>query len=300
MSSMFTGVKVLQTTKEEIDNTYKENKISLDKFDGRLHLKDNQNQYVVLNDKVFDENGEETFGGSASIITRVGGEYLHRVGLDRKDMISGVCARNKEQIMALDALLDPSIGVVTLTGSAGTGKTLLTLSAALHLIDRQEYDKIILTRPMTQVGKHPIGILPGEVDEKFGPYLKNYMCNFEHLLGRRKSIDDLIAFYQMEFIPFSLIRGASWPNTIIIADEMQNADGHEILTLGTRVGDASKLIIMGDLNQRDEKINREKTGMFQWINHHKVRSSTMTASVHLIKCERSATAALFSEVFEEK
>jgi PhoH-like ATPase len=298
MAEFYTGVKVLSTSKENIDILYKERKIKLDFFDGRLRLKENQNQYIILNDKIYNENGEETFSGSSSVITRVQDDDLIKIPFTKETKISGISPRNKEQIMAFDALLDPTIGVVTLTGSAGTGKTLCMLSAALHLIDQGVYDRIILTRQMNQVGKIDLGILPGEVADKFGPYLKNYMCNFEHMLRGKQSIDDLIAHYNIEFIPFQLIRGASWPNTIIIGDELQNADHHEILTLGTRVGDNSKLVLAGDLQQRDTKIAKEKTGLYHWVNSDIVRASEMTASIHLIKNERSEISKLFSTVFD--
>lgn len=297
--TFYTGVKVIQTSKENIDTIFREGQLDTDYLDGRLKLRDNQNQFVVLNDKTYDTEGNETFSGSASVITRVQGNYVKRVYLDKDNVISGIKPRNKEQIMAFDALLDPAVEVVSLTGTAGTGKTLITLASALHLVENGSYDRIILTRPMTQVGKYDLGILPGEINDKFSPYLKNYMCNFEQLLGKRKqNIDDLIKYYNMEFVPFQVIRGASWPNTIVIADEVQTLDSHEMLTLGTRIGEDSKLIIMGDLNQRDDKIAKEKTGLSLFINNDRVRKNPLAASIHLIKCERGKVPALFAEVFE--
>ena len=298
-NSMYTGVKVINTTKELIDQIYINKELDISLLDGRYKLQENQNQYVILNNKVYDEQHNEIYAGSASIITKVKNNKLVKINIDKTKTISGVNPRNKEQAMAFDALLDEEIKVVTLTGNAGCGKTLVTLSAALHLMDKGAYDRIILTRQMYQVGKIDLGILPGEIESRFGPYLKNYMCNFEHLLGSRRSTQDLIAYYNIEFLPFQLIRGASWPNTIIIADEFQNADIHELLTLGTRVGDNSKIVVMGDLSQRDTKITKEKTGMFYWVNHNKVKSSELTASIHLLKNERSLVSKLFSEVLTD-
>lgn len=299
-NTLYQGVKVISTTKENIDKVYREREISLDNFDGRFRLKDFQNQYIVLNDKIYNEQGEEIQQQStSSVITRVINNHLVKLPITNETIISGIKARNKEQLMALDALLDPNIGIVALTGSAGTGKTICTLSAALYLMDKGVYNRIILTRQMTQVGKQDLGILPGEVADKFGPYLKNYMCNFEHLLKGRQSIDDLIKHYQMEFVPFQLIRGASWPNTIIIADEMQNANYHEMLTLGTRVGEKSKIVIMGDLLQRDLKIAKDKTGLYKLINDERIKQSKLAASINLIKNERSEISKIFADVFEE-
>ncbi len=282
---MYTGTETLEVESEAIDTLYKDKKIKLENI-----CDFSQNQYLVL-----------TSPENKSAIARVKGEYVCLINTKamEKEKISGVVPRNKEQFMAMDALLDDSIRVCTLTGKAGTGKTLLTMAAALHKADKKVYNKIILTRPMSQVGKNTLGALPGDVDEKFNPYLQNYMCNFEHLVGGRKDkIASLIALYNMEFIPLQLIRGASWANAFIIADEVQVMDFHEMLTLGTRVGENSKIVIMGDLGQRDEKIAKDKTGLFKFVNHKKPQNSPLVASIHLMKSERSAIVDLFCEVFE--
>jgi predicted ribonuclease YlaK len=96
-----------------------------------------------------------------------------------------------------------------------------------------------------------------------------------------------------------LIRGASWPDSVIIADEMQNASWHETLTFGTRVGENSKVILLGDLNQRDTKSSIENTGLYKFINSPIVKENPIAASIHLIKSERGEVSALFSKVFDE-
>ena len=298
MSEMFSGVKVITNLDRGIiDEIYSAGKIEI--FDKRYNLNNQQNMYLVLKDEVVDDEGNVTTPTTSSILVRVQGDHLVRLAVNNDTVVSGIRAKNKEQLMAIDALMDDTVNVVSLTGPAGTGKTLLTLAAALHKVEQRVYDKIILTRPMTQVGKHDLGILPGEVDDKFGPYLKNYMCNFEHLFKGRKTVDDMIKFYNMEFMPLQLIRGASWPNAVIIADEVQTLNHHEMLTLGTRIGENSKLIIMGDLSQRDEKIAKDKTGLYHWVNNPAVKASRLTASINLIKSERSEICRLFANVFEE-
>lgn len=300
MSDLYSGVKVISNVEKSlIDEVYKTGELDIDQIDKRYNLYSNQNQYVVLKDETTNEAGDVLIAGSASVLTRVQGDILCKLDVSGDTAVSGIRAKNKEQLMALDALLDDDINVVSLTGIAGTGKTLLTIAAALHKVETDVYNKIILTRPMTQVGKHDLGILPGEINDKFGPYLKNYMCNFEHLVKGRKTIDDMIQFYNMEFVPLQLIRGASWPNAFIIADEVQTLDHHEMLTLGTRVGENSKLVIMGDLNQRDERIAKDKTGLHHWINNPMSKASKLTASINLIKSERSEICKLFSDVFED-
>ena len=289
MSNEYTGVRVIQTNPEHINSVYKDKSLPVDYLDGRIGRHLAQNEYCVLK----YENGEQ----KQSVITRLVDDKLQLV--DPNISVGKLKPRNKEQAMALDALLDPSIRVVVLTGRAGTGKTLLTLAAALECFERSQVQRLLLTRSMSWVGKHGLGALPGDVEEKFGPYLQNYMSNIEVLLGGRyKTIPDLIEQYRMDFIPIQLIRGASWSNACIIADEVQVLGYDEMVALGTRVGEGSKLIIMGDLGQRDENIAREKTGIHKFVNDPRVKASKIVASIELLKCERSDVATLFADVFE--
>jgi predicted ribonuclease YlaK len=105
--------------------------------------------------------------------------------------------------------------------------------------------------------------------------------------------------YKFEIVPLQLLRGASFNKCLVIADEMQVCDHMEILTVGTRIGEGSKLVIMGDLNQRDENIAKEKTGIYKLFNDQVAKKSPLLAAIELQRCERSATAMLFSEIFEE-
>ncbi len=279
---MYTGISVIAVSSEVVNQIYKDKEILIDDTWRNLHTFE-QNEYVVAK-----------AGPSQSAVTRVVGNKLRLIATQK---VSGLEPRNKEQIMALDALMDDSITVVVLTGRAGTGKTLLTLATAVAKIEAGLYDKIILTKPMSQVTKYDLGALPGEVDDKFMPYLENYIDNFTAFMPRT-TVDDIISRYNIEFRPLQLIRGASWANAFIIADEVQTLDYHEMLTLGTRTSDKSKIVIMGDLNQRDEDIPKEKTGIFKLVNSSKSKDSPMVASIELRKCERSATAMLFADIFE--
>lgn len=290
MSEAYTGVRVLEVKQELIAQLYQARYIPVT-FDKRYSF--SQNEFVVLKDITEGPTKCE------SVITRCVGDRLIQVKERYKLKASNVEPRNKEQHMALDALLDDTIKVTVLTGRTGSGKTLLTLASALQKMDDNVYNKIILTRPMSWVGKHGLGALPGDENDKFKPYLQNYMCNIEHLLhGQRNSIEHLIHHYRMEFVPIQLIRGASWANAFIIADEVQVLDAEEMVTLGTRVGENSKIAILGDLNQRDEKIAKEKTGLYKFSNHIKSRESPLVASIELQKCVRSPVAELFATVFD--
>jgi PhoH-like ATPase len=286
---MYTGVRVLEVKPEIINELYAEKKISTS---FNKTYKFFQNEYVVIKDNT---------GGAQSAITRVYGENLVLLKLPKDLVISSVKPRNKEQWMAFDALLDDNVKVVTLTGRAGTGKTLLTLATALHKVEQKgsTYERIILTRPMSWVGKHGLGALPGEVEEKFNPYLENYMCNITHLMGgEKRKVIDVIERYNMEFVPLQLIRGASWSNAFIIADEVQVLDYQEFVAVGTRIGEGSKIVIMGDLGQRDEDIAKEKTGLYKFVNDIRAKESPLVASIELLKSERSEVCSLFADVFE--
>ena len=285
---MFTGVRVNQVSKEIIDFLYKNKEIEI--WDNRYNWY--QNLYVVLKDET---------GTSSSALARV---KKNKIVLLDKDIKAGsLCPRNKEQRMAIDALMDDSVKVVVLTGRAGTGKTIMTLAAAINKIESRSYNKIILTKPMSQVTKYDIGALPGDVNDKFKPYLDNYFGNLEFMFGDtgidgKQKAQSILEQYRVEFVPLQLIRGCSWHNAFILADECQTLDHHEMVTLGTRVGEGSKIVIMGDLAQRDEKISKESTGIYKFINDEKAKNSEFVASIELLKSERGEVSALFGDIFE--
>jgi PhoH-like ATPase len=241
--------------------------------------------------------------------------------LVREDYRIAVKPRNKEQQFLLSTLMDPRVQVQVVAGKAGTGKTLLALAAAMAQIESGGYEKIILTKPMSQVGGRDLGTLPGTLEEKFAPFLLNYASNIEQLLkvpkthktgakhqqhqhqetmnGLKGPMLDFFQWYRAEMVPLQLLRGASFQNAFIIADEVQVLDHHEMLTLGTRVASGSKLILMGDLAQRDEGISREKTGLHRLLRDPHMLGSSLTASIELLKVERGPVAELFTRVFDD-
>jgi PhoH-like ATPase len=221
------------------------------------------------------------------------GKVLHPV--KRKQEASGIKPRkgNEEQLMALDALLDDDIPVVVIYGRAGGGKTLLTLAAALQKKSDGKYDRIILTKPMVSVG-NDIGHLPGTATEKLLPYLGNYASNLEEIVGQEVPDPQMVG---MQLVPIQFIRGVSWANKFVIADEIQSLTCHEMLTLGTRVAKGTKLILMGDLAQRDRDILVQDTGLQNLVDHPLFRSSPLTAAINLTKVERSPVTELFTEIF---
>lgn len=284
MSDSYTGVKVLDVEKDIIDSIYKNGSVEI--WDKRLALY--ENMYVVLKDEG---------GTSSSALCKVKNDYLHLLPHDLS--ASGITPKNKEQRMALDALLDDSIKVVALTGRAGTGKSLLTIAASLKKIEDRKYDRIILTKPQSQVTKYELGILPGTLEEKINPFFASFHCSFEFIFGNNTAkVASALEQYNVIFTPMQLIRGMSWHNSIIIADELQVLTYHDMVSLGTRVAEGSKLILLGDLGQRDEKIARDKTGLYKFINSDLAKNSKFVSTLELLKSERSEVAELFANIFE--
>lgn len=283
---MYTGFRTFEVDGQLIEDLHLDGKVLL--WDNRLAT--HPNMYVELRDV---SRGKHTALGKVDYT----GKTIEKISSGK---VSGIEPRNREQVFAMNALMNPDITVVVLTGIAGSGKTLLALAAAMELINNRTYDKVMLTRPMSEVGKYKLGALPGDLDEKFGPYLLNYMTNLEQFVSGRYAVRDLIEQSKFDIVPLQLIRGASFNKCLVIADEVQVLGHTEILTLGTRIGEGSKVVIMGDLNQRDERISKDKTGIYKLMNDAKIKTSPIAATIGLQKCERSETARLISRVFEEK
>ena len=221
-----------------------------------------------------------------------------------KNSVCGIKARNKEQNMLLNGLMDPEVRCQIITGKAGSGKTVCTLAAAFEqVIESRDssYEQLILTRPMDPVGRVGLGALPGDASEKFNPYLANFFSNFSFLLGKRslEYIKTLIEDQKIVCMPLQLIGGASFSNAFIVADEVQSLNSDEMYALGTRAGENSKLVMLGDYRQRyGKKIHLSNTGLYQLMESGVAQSSPITSAIQLIKQERSAIAGLFTEVFD--
>lgn len=282
-----TGVSVIQATPTNIDKLYQERKLSVKEL--KTKKKFFPNQCLVLKQD----------GSKQSGLARVSpdGNTLYRIQAPTK--VYGIESRNKEQAMLMSQLLDPNVNLNIVTGMAGSGKTICAMAVALHhLMELKTYKKLILTKPMDIVGRISLGAVPGDIKEKFEPYTINFKCNIEELIG------DSGYFYLQEmeskgvikYLPIQLMRGASFKDSLIVADEVQVLDSHEMKTMCTRLGENSKLILMGDLTQRDRKIEMEDTGLYKLMQHEKILNSPICSSIELRKCERSALAQLMIEV----
>jgi PhoH-like ATPase len=206
----------------------------------------------------------------------------------------------------MDLLLDPGIQLVTLIGKAGTGKTLLALAAGLHMVaDERAYDRLLVTRPVIPLGKD-IGYLPGDLEEKMGPWMQPIIDNLDFLLGAneghhgpsrggqrapRNSWTDLKGMGLLEVEAISYIRGRSIPRQYMVVDEAQNLTPHEVKTIVTRVGEGTKIILTGDPYQIDNPyVDAESNGLTWLVERFK--GQVLAGHVTLLRGERSALAEL--------
>ncbi len=201
--------------------------------------------------------------------------------------------RNKEQQFAFDLLLDPAIPVVSLVGKAGSGKTLLALAAGLEQTFGKNamYKKIVVTKPVEPVGKD-IGFLPGSMEEKMLPWLAPIQDNLQFLMGDDKATLELyMEKGQIEVEAMTFIRGRSISNAFIVIDEVQNMTQHEIKTVLTRVGEGTKIVLTGDIEQIDNVyIDATNNGLSYVVE--RLKEEQITGHVTLLKGERSKVATI--------
>jgi PhoH-like ATPase len=220
--------------------------------------------------------------------------------------VFGLEALNTEQKIALDLLLNPDIPLVTVTGKAGTGKTLLAVAAGLHqTVEENHYRKLLVSRPVFPMGKD-IGFLPGTVEEKLNPWMQPIFDNLEFLFSLgdgegkkqvrmvdRKRHEELINQGILQVEPLTYIRGRSIPQQYMIVDEAQNLTLHEIKTIVTRAGKGTKIILTGDPEQIDNPyIDSQSNGLTQIVE--RLKDDGLTGHVHLIHGERSELAEMTS------
>lgn len=219
------------------------------------------------------------------------------------EKVWGVAPRNKEQTFGLSALLDDNIKLVTLTGGAGTGKTLLAIAAGLSkTTDDDIYNKVLIARPVFPLGKD-IGFLPGDVDEKLNPWMQPIYDNLDLLLNGgkasrqkrlNKNYQELINQGLLSVEPLTYIRGRSLPHCYFLVDEAQNLTPHEIKTIITRAGEGTKIVLTGDPFQIDNPyVDATNNGLTHVVERFK--DSEIAAHVTYSKGERSKLASLAAE-----
>ena len=217
-----------------------------------------------------------------------------------KQTCYGISPRNAEQSFALQALMDDDIKLVTLSGTAGTGKTLLALAAALEC--RQRYRQIMLARPVVPLSNRDLGFLPGDIGDKLDPYMQPLYDNLtviRHQCGEdTQAANRILEMRESEKLmitPLAYIRGRSLQRMFFIIDEAQNLTPHEVKTIITRAGEGTKIVFTGDVAQIDQPyLDALSNGLSYLI--HRMMGQPLYAHVTLEKGERSALADLASEL----
>jgi PhoH-like ATPase len=245
------------------------------------------NQYFILR-----------YGGKSALACYDPGkgaiERLH------KTPAYGISPRNAEQIFALHAILEPRIQLVTLSGAAGTGKTLIALAGALE--QRRSFRQIFLGRPIVPLANRDIGYLPGDIHSKINPYMQPLWDNlafiknqFDHRDREYRQLEEMVEQDKLHVVPLAYIRGRSLARVMFIVDEAQNLTPHEVKTIITRAGEGTKIVLTGDIFQIDTPyLDAQSNGLSYLID--RLRGNPLHAHVNLEKGERSELANLASEL----
>lgn len=223
-----------------------------------------------------------------------------KIVLVKKQYAYGISPRNDEQKFAMDACLNKAIRLVSLTGGAGTGKTLIALASALE--QEREYDQIILTRPTVILGNQEIGFLPGDEKAKMGPFVQPLMDNlnviksvFKPSSKQALRIDAMLKEEKLLISPLAYIRGRSLGNVYFIIDEAQNLTPHEVKTVITRAGENTKMVFTGDLFQIDQPYLDIYSNGLTHLGE-KMAGQPLFEHVNLRKGERSELSDLASRL----
>jgi PhoH-like ATPase len=216
-----------------------------------------------------------------------------------KEFVYGIKPKNAEQAFAFHALLNPEIQLVALQGVAGTGKTLLALAAALE--QEKKFNQIILARPIVPLSNKEIGFLPGDANDKIGPYMEPLWDNLKFIKSqygenekKHKAILEMEENKKIVITPLAFIRGRSLSNIMFIIDEAQNLTPHEVKTIITRAGENTKIVFTGDVHQIDTPYLDEYSNGLAYLIQ-KIKNQPLFAHVKLEKGERSALANLAND-----
>lgn len=287
ISDLYTGYRIAENLETELINRLYEPKGEVPREDLSIEPELTPNEYLIM------RNNKR----SALAVYRPGREVLSRID---KLQAYGIVPRNAEQSFALDALMNDDIRLVSISGKAGTGKTLLALAAALEV--RKNYRQILMARPIVPLSNKDIGFLPGDIKSKIDPYMQPLYDNlgvienqFKETDARHKRIRELLDEEKLVISPLAYIRGRSLYKVFYIVDEAQNLTPHEIKTIITRAGDNTKMIFTGDIFQIDHPyLNTHSNGLTYLID--RMRGQPLYAHITLSKGERSELADIASDL----
>ena len=283
---IFSGCRIInEVDSKVISKLYNSKKISLESMNTFIENPIPNEQFILKN-------------GSASALINFNQNKQNYELIKQKDAF-GIIARNAEQILAINLLLNKDLALTSIMGKAGTGKTLLALATALE--NKRHYRKIYIARPIIPLSNKDIGFLPGDIDDKIKPYMQPLYDNLnviKHNLKDKKKIENferLLNEKKIEVIPLAYIRGRSLHGVTIIVDEAQNLTPHEIKTVITRAGENTKIIFTGDVNQIDHPyLDIKSNGLTYLIE--RMKGQNIFGHITLNKGERSELSEIASEL----
>ena len=291
---------------KDVDSLFK-GKITIENFNASTLSKLYEKKSIDI-DEVIAENPD--FGPVANCFyilksdTSSGLAYFNAYNktLDHveKRSVYGIKPRNAEQAFAIHAILNPEIKLISLTGVAGTGKTLIALAASLE--QRRDFKQIYLARPIVPLSNRDLGYLPGDAKEKIDPYMQPLWDNLKFIKNtfsdrdkEYKQLEEMVDKEKILITPLAYIRGRSLANIIFIVDESQNLTPHEVKTIITRAGEGAKFIFTGDVRQIDTPyLDEQSNGLSYLVD--RVKGHEMYAHITLEKGERSALANLANDL----
>ncbi|WP_409490727.1 PhoH family protein [Amycolatopsis sp. cmx-11-12] len=240
--------------------------------------------------------GLRLLAGSSSALGRVTADKRIRLVRGDKEAF-GLHGRSAEQRVALDLLLDSDVGIVSLGGRAGTGKSALALCAGLEsVMERRQHRKVVVFRPVYAVGGQELGYLPGSESEKMQPWAQAVFDTLGGLVSQ-DVLDEVFDRGMLEVLPLTHIRGRSLHDTFVIVDEAQSLERNVLLTVLSRLGTASRVVLTHDVAQRDNLRVGRHDGVSAVIE--KLKGHPLFAHVTLTRSERSPIAALVTEMLED-
>ena len=303
VGKLYTGVRNLEVSWDIVQsiNEDRETPISLNSIMSDADYDSlSPNEYITLK----SPDGTQL----QNIYKHVEGERFAK--LTKTPNVYKLKPRNIEQKIALDMLMDPSIKLVSIIGKSGGGKTLTALAAGLEqVLGQKKYKSLVVCRPIEPVGRD-VGFLPGTLQEKLDPWTAPIKDNLKYLLSSadngdvyskknkiesEATLDQFIERGIIEIQAITFIRGRSISNAYIILDECQNISAHELKAIITRVGEGTKIVLVGDVEQIDNiRVDSMSNGLTVAVE--KFRDSDITSHISLLKCERSALSELAATI----
>lgn len=289
LDNIHKGYHEVEVPSDIITRFYQNERLSFVEIEEYVSKKVYPQDFFIL--KSNDGSGQSAIGRLLHIQNE---RRIVPFSLYKKEQVFGIKARNAQQRMGFELLLDPKVELVCMVGPAGTGKTLLALAAALQQTEKEnDYKKILVARPVIPMGKD-IGFLPGDMDEKMRPWMQPIFDNLEYIYNideeeESNEINKIVEGLKLDIEALTYIRGRSIPKQYIIIDEAQNLTPHEIKTIITRAGKGTKIVLVGDPDQIDHPYLDGTNNALTYVIE-KMKHLEEVGVIRLEKTERSSLA----------